>query len=579
LVGKHPSIKLVWVALSPIGAILFADCQELHGHVTQRKLGPRLPRPPYCRLPTTSSYKAGQPSISIPLRRVYISTKFEISRIAIRHRTMTQLQTLIPELQVKIVKVIAEGPEDVDTYNVGTLGDWGYMRTSRDLKNLAFTCRALYRVTEPLLYTRFSSGSVSMHRPILCFIRTIMTRPELGRYVKRLSLRVLDEPWWGILHPNCWHEAFTDANHECEDMSAYKRVSVGSQPSFHDMDDMDFTNSVKVKDDMLALMKRTFEEVGLFRESFRFYCNSVVCAASSNDALLAGLFLLLPNIEEVRINCDQPRPHEDIYSFRLFFHTLQLLAAGYSEAHQNLRSLKKFTFVNSRATRPGLDQIQHLFQLPNLRYLELRVPICSLPSTASWTNSSSHPVTNRIETLVLICSGRSYCQTELDNLFLSMKRLKKLHCTILSPRPGRKYTDMGRSLQRFKHTLESLILRCSSSADGDHLGSLHDFTYLKSIEISLEIFFGSGNNTPNASLYELLPHSLQTLVLHIGVFVARSDLIDQLLALVLRKKTVCPELCDLVIYKSCHGIFNPILEELAKECKCMGIAFKFEWLE
>jgi hypothetical protein len=491
---------------------------------------------------------------------------------------MAQLQTLIPELQLEIAKMIAEGPEDFNT----TIRDTGYMRISVDLKNLASTCRAFYQITEPLLYARFDTGKACLKKQILYFIRTIMTRPELGRYVRSVSFRVLDEPWWGALYPNCWHETFMGTSHECEDQAAYRRISVRSQPISHSIsyrDYMKYTSPTNERDDMLALLKRTFEEAGLFRESFHIYSNSFVDSASSNDALLAGLFLLLPNIEEVKIDCNFPPPHSRIFSLRLFLHTVELLAAGYSKTHRNLRSLKEFTFMSSRAMRPDLDLIQHLFQLPELRLLKLCMPMCSLPR-ASWTDVTFHPITNKIETLDLIFSGRYFCPPDVNNMFLSTKGLKKLRCKVFASRPSRNFADLGRSLLHFQQTLESLVF-CSNFAGRqsifvDLLGSLHDFPNLGSIEISVEALLGTEENKTTASLYELLPHSLQTLILHVNVRPVRSDIIDQVLALVLRKKTVCPELCDLVISKGYHGTFHPILDELAKECKSMGVVFKCE---
>lgn len=427
---------------------------------------------------------------------------------------MERLLDLAPGVLTEIVRALSE--------------DISLAASDKDLYRVALTCRRLFRIAEPFLYTKLVCPDL---RQAKLFLRTILEKPAYAAKVKYLALEQGDEDEEDDDHEEEDHE---DEEEEHDDGN-------------DDGEDTRGINTMEAKE--LAQLIEAYDNLSL-PENLDLGRDDWISALKHQTYLAIGaiIALSLPNLERFEIVF--PNSVEDSSKFirrAIQAATPQNLPSVAGRFLSNLREVEYFQAALEFII--PLNEIRSYFYLPSLRTLEVN----HLEADAfTW----SPPLTPcNIETLSLESAG-------IENeawgvLFKSMTNLKHLS---YSPGSARHFNSisavsaLGEHLTLVKSTLETLHMSDFYLGFGppedDFLGSLDDFLRLERLSIQIALLIGSAECKAEKALWEMLPRPLEDLEIyleHDHDVEDREDVIEQVAEVVLRRESQFPGLRRLVI--------------------------------
>ncbi|KFZ15684.1 hypothetical protein V501_02617 [Pseudogymnoascus sp. VKM F-4519 (FW-2642)] len=419
---------------------------------------------------------------------------------------MGSLLDLVPDILTEIVRALSE--------------DISLAASDKDLYRLALTCRQLFRITEPFLYTKLVFPDLRQAKQ---FLRTILEKPTYAAKVKYLALEQRDED-----------QDYEDEEEEHDDGN-------------DDGEDTRGINTMEAKE--LAQLVEAYDNLGL-PENIDSGRDDWISALrhQTNLAIGAIIALSLPNLESIQM--EFPDSVEDSSKFicqAIQAATPQNLPSVAGRFLSNLREVRYFQTALEYII--PLNEIRSYFYLPSLRTLEVN----HLSADAfTW----SPPLTScNIETLSLLSAGVE--NEAWGVIFRSMTNLKHLS---YSPGNARHFNSisavsaLGENLTLVKSTLETLHMSDFYLGFGppedDFLGSLNDFPRLERLSIQIALLIGSAECKAEKALWEMLPRPLEDLEIyleHDHDVEDREDVIEQVAEVVLRRESHFPGLRRLVV--------------------------------
>lgn len=232
---------------------------------------------------------------------------------------MTCLLDLAPEILISIIQTLASSK-----YNHGM---------DTDLYRLARTCKALFNITEPFLYTKFIQSSPTQIFPL---VRTILEKPEYASRVKMMHLELMDEDGYG---------------YDGEEADGEK-----------DLDEPEDSESKKRE---VSLLIKACVTYGLANDEITHEQWVAAFTARRPQALFAIIVLSLPNLESFSICTVTPEEQES-----------RFLAQALKRASQlSDRFLSKVKQIKYSHPYPeaGINHndILEFFYLPSLRRVQV----------------------------------------------------------------------------------------------------------------------------------------------------------------------------------------------------------------
>ncbi|RDW57647.1 hypothetical protein BP6252_13729 [Coleophoma cylindrospora] len=370
-----------------------------------------------------------------------------------------------------------------------------------ELYRLAATCQKLNQITKPFLYSKFIQCLPWECSQNHKFLRTILENPALAAQVKYLALQQTD-----YVYRNEYRERLP------------ARAVIAALDNLHIVSDSRGT--------WVAAIKKQNE-----------------------DALTAILPLYLPNLEELSITFAE-KDEDNGYLQSALKNAIHMKPEPASGPF--LKALRHVECDHHCYDGSfGIEDVEYFFHVPSLRTLSF--------SSLSVSNFSWNPALkfSNIEVLDLTSCGVD--SAAWAPLLRPLQSLKKL---IYSPGFSKhiEFADtapsaIGASLTLVKNTLESLSLTkfCFQGiSDRDFLGSLQSFPRLKEVDVHLAMLIGTKNLRRSEMLWELLPSSLEELVVmnaRSGYYHKqdREDSIDQLIECISKKPTRYPLLKNLTV--------------------------------
>ncbi|RDW56847.1 hypothetical protein BP5796_12914 [Coleophoma crateriformis] len=432
---------------------------------------------------------------------------------------MVTLLDLSPELVHRIVLSLARSDPHPKFHN------------DTELSRLAATCQTLHQITEPLLYSKFRQRLDLHHSQTQLFLRTILKNPALAAQVKYLALSQTDF----IYDREYWDEDKDEDGDESKQGSDKGESSV-------------YSNEKRNREGPYAnAVIAAFENLHIASESRETWVAAI--RKRNQDALTAILLLSHPNVEELSISLTE-QDEDGGYLQSALKNAIHMKPEPASGPFlKALRHVKCDHRCYDGSF--GIEEVEYFFYIPSLRTLSF--------SSLSVYNLSWHPAptSSNIEVLDLTSCGVD--SAAWASLLTPLKFLKKL---IYSPGNPKfvEFADtapsaIGASLTVVKNTLESLSLTkfyFRGANDRDFLGSLKFFPRLKEVDVHLAMLIGTKDLRRSEMLWELLPSSLEELVVMnarsgYGHEQDREDSIDQLLECIARKATEFPRLKKLTV--------------------------------
>ena len=403
-----------------------------------------------------------------------------------------------------------------------------------DLYGLARTCRTFFKLTEPLLYSKFVQRN---SRQLSFFLRTILLKPEYAARVKLVHLMQIGD------------------------------VDHGSKEG-NDKDGIDPDR------EELATLYQACEACGLLQirlPSPEGVNNSrqwkAAVKARKFRALFAILILSLPSLETLYIWTSGIRDQK-------WFGEVFDIAR---QSPQLLCNLKEINFKNdTQRNHIAIQDMSSCFYLPSLQkatFSKVLAEDAWRPDQHAWSN---------IETLHFPLSTITNAAWPI--LLRPMRQLKDFsyiagnlnYGSFIESAPA----GLATGLNHVKDTLETLTLGEFSlveSNEVDRLGSLRDFSKLKNVEIQIGLLLGTEVFRLEENLWELLPGSLEQVVFIGGEFsfvdfteARKKETLDQVEEMVFRKESHFPGLRQITM----RSFFRADLKPLGEVCLDRGVKFR-----
>ncbi|KAJ8060316.1 hypothetical protein OCU04_010650 [Sclerotinia nivalis] len=423
----------------------------------------------------------------------------------------SNLQKLPLETQFKIIQYLQ--------------ASYSEFEIDRSMYSLARTCRTFHKITEPLLYTRYSDekqSSTNLGR----LIQTLILRPDLWQRVKYFSIVLDQKKWRGGLGMLKYDRVFTNVGrlktimcrrpdkHEWLELQRHKKVQ----------------KLARLVGDWEVFTKIVTDPGKVFgRGPLRWGCTYM-------ELLITILALLSPGIKRLQIKRPWRLPGWAEWErviprvFDLQYTPLKLLTL--EEVHY-LTSPRVAYNEDFFRYKTGTDEIDVLLKLPTLKTLKVS-GFAFRESRNRWV---TEPQTCPIESLDLSHDFNVYFPGYCTflSLFSGLKKFSyngKFQDTVTPEF----FWDMMKGLLANRETLESLSLTSICRLKNDH-SHLHvsdgfiDFPRLKSIRIQLDLLIGTKDECTDFPLHEILPPSLESLELCLQSPYDNPDLENQLYAL------------------------------------------------
>jgi hypothetical protein len=442
---------------------------------------------------------------------------------------MARFLDLAPELLTQIVREL-----------LGPVTRW---RSGYGLFSTALTCRLLFKIVEPFLYTNFThSRPAQLER----FLRTILERPDYATCVKSLSLS------------QAGFDRFdTEGGYETDEDDEDDEDDKDSDPK---MEGVELAQLIEACDNLGLTVKNKSR-----RDK---WISSLECR--NYFALSAILILSLPNLETFSMELGYSRNKSSKFLRRALY-----LAANPDPrlvSHPFLSNLKHVEYGCAHSeTCIMTEEIASYFYLPSLRTIEVHALGCY---DFTW----SPPITtSKVETIKFLYAGIGY--QDLGTILQSTTNLKHFSYSEGNPKyVGMELSDISafrEHLPLVKSTLETLSLIDISLCDLDKelLDFLNMFPKLKQVLAPISLLIGHANLRATAELWEMLPSGLENLQISCdsGQFVEnREDMLDQIIGVVLRKQSHFKKLNNLELCPS-----KEILDFGALKDVCISNDVKF----
>lgn len=395
-----------------------------------------------------------------------------------------------------------------------------------DLYRVARTCRRLFDITEPLLYTKFIQGD---SQQTFAFLRTILQKPGYAARVKIVFGRIRSD--------------------DDSDEDASKDTDADGC------------------DDLQLLCIKACETYNLPSDDCLTHKQWITALQARNpEALFALAVLLLPNLKSIDMTSEGY--HDGL---RAAFFSQAINTATQSSV-ASLKTLEELTHgPEDPQGHISVEEILPFFYLPSLR----KVEVSNLSAEdIAWEK----PLTSsNIEEMSFIGSGIS--DDAWPILLSPMCHLKYLQYSPGNPEDvgymANTPEGLGIGLACVQDTLESLdVCAYWLGYDDTVLGSFREFPKLKEINVQIELLTGTKKTKAEQELWEMLPSVLENITFSSanGGFRGngehnRLDTIEQVVDVVLRKESYFPALKNIYM----HNFEWLDLKPLEKICIARGV--------
>ncbi|KAF7924543.1 hypothetical protein EAE99_006491 [Botrytis elliptica] len=410
---------------------------------------------------------------------------------------MSAFQKIPPEVLTKIVEILRES--------------YSPFKLDKSVYSLAVTCRRLYIICEPLLYSRFSNKSkFKSIRKLSRFIRMLILRPDRWSDFKFISIR------WGY---------------------GISRLSL-SRDQHMELADVPFLKTAidGLPDELLKLQNRTNGNTGgvetyvadLIKTFKRLL--DVKFALTYPELMISILTILGPNIKklQVKINSSDANAPNRHWRAQIFRVVSPLKFIKLEELHYVAVTFRESNPRRIIYTRLNAQLLDNFMKIPSLKKLKV-------DGFAFQSESLSREITNlgscEAESLDLMYNFEVYFMnwTMFFSIFWKLKHFSYDGNSKDMFRDGRRvdYFVVPGFLRRLMRgisvhgdSLESLSLmgiRRLVSED-THIELLNTtvftkFSCLKHMKMQLDLLIGFEGCSEGSLLHEFLPNSLETLEL------------------------------------------------------------------
>ena len=356
---------------------------------------------------------------------------------------------------------------------------WGHIHEPRDVESFALVSQLIYAIGRPFvaehnaLVREYSEFDTDDSRAA-ALLKDVLLRPRVALYVVHVITDCCERPWW------------------------VKKNDRGDDDDVDDSHYLDEFMPMSIE----AIQKRNIlapKDVQCLIQQIRI---------GNEDPILALLLLLLPNISTMTLP-DQGWIHRE-YCFR----TIQRIA----EAKQT-KSLIRLRTVNIWLPQlpdsefiSSLDCVKELARLPLLQSMNIRLQNVSFLPSIIMKDPLFQPDTSKITTWTFSYDGLR--PSLVFQLTKSIKGLVTFSCVDKGDKGigFQKFWDSTPPLTKAKHSLESLKFLSLRKGRNGFLGSFHEYTALKEMEIELSLLIGRGDRP--GDLLGMLPPSVEKLHLH-----------------------------------------------------------------
>lgn len=440
---------------------------------------------------------------------------------------MPGLQDLAPEILTAIIKNIPS--------------KWG-SHPDLDLYTVARTCRILFNVTEPFLYTKFIQGGSK--RQTFEFVRTILQKPVYASRVQTIHGCIRSDD--GVLEAE-----FDDEEEEQED-----------EEENGDEDEEGPEDS-----DVAPLIK-ALETYNLPSDERLTHEQWVTALkARSPEALFAIAMLSLPKIKTLGMTLEGNFGEAP----SIFFS--QAMTRASEAPDRFLQHLEEVTFSHTYSEYCiNSEQIVPFLYLPSLRTV-------GVWNISAYEFVLPRPLTSSNVEKLDFTSGGVSDEAWLE-LMRPMYRLKQVtyspgnpkHVGFMNNSPH----GFGAGISLVRDTLEILSIgEYYLQYEDTLLSSLRDFPKLRVIDIQMGVLIGTATMRAEEELWEMLPSSLEKITFHgEGSFggyggQSREDIVEQVVDVVLKNESHFPVLRN--IYMESFEAVD--LDSLKEICSARGISF------